>query len=151
MSGCAMMFLQYPNLLAVQRKMKQRRHQGNLETIFGVREVPSDTQMRDIRDGVPVELIRPLLPAFFEKIRRAGWANAFTTTVRTGADQGPYDTLMLDGSDYFHSTRLQCPSCLQRHDSSGSETEMAKPNRTVRSTRPSASSRDCVMSTRSWR
>jgi hypothetical protein len=26
---------------------------------------------------------------------------------------------MLDGSDYFHSTRLQCPSCLQRHDSSG--------------------------------
>jgi hypothetical protein len=36
-----------------------------------------------------------------------------------GADQGAYYTLMLDGSDYFHSTRLQCPSCLQRQDSSG--------------------------------
>ena len=119
MSGFAMMFFQYPNLLELQRKMKQRRHQCNVETIFGVREVPSDTQMRDMLDGVPVELIRALLPAFFENIRRAGWAKEFTTTLSRGADQGPYDTLMLDGSDYFHATRLQCPSCLQRHDRVG--------------------------------
>jgi hypothetical protein len=119
MSGFAMMFFQYPNLLEFQRKMKQRRHQCNLETIFGVHEVPSDTQMRDILDGVPVELLRPLLPALFEKIRRAGWAKEFTTTVASGADQGTYYTLMLDGSDYFHSTHLRCPSCLQRHDSAG--------------------------------
>ena len=119
MSGFAMMFFQYPNLLEFQRKMKQRRHQCNLETLFGVREVPSDTQMRDILDGVSVARIRPLFPALFEKIRRAGWAKEFTTTLSSGADQGTYSTLMLDGSDYFHSTRLQCPSCLQRHDSSG--------------------------------
>jgi hypothetical protein len=119
MSGFAMMFFQSPNLLELQRKMRQRRHQCNLETIFGVREVPSDTQMRDILDGVSVELMRPLLPAVFEKIRCAGWAKEFTTTLSSGADQGTYYTLMLDGSDYFHSTRLQCPSCLQRHDSAG--------------------------------
>jgi hypothetical protein len=75
--------------------------------------------MRDILDGVPVELIRPLLPTLFEKIRRAGWAKEFATTLSSGADQGTYYTLMLDGSDYFHSTCLQCPSCLQRRDSSG--------------------------------
>ena len=119
MSGFAMMFFQYPNLLEFQRKMKQRRHQCNLETIFGVREVPSDTQMRDILDGVPVDLLRPLLPVLFEKIRRAGWAREFTTAVSSGADRGTYYTVMLDGSDYFHSTRLQCSSCLQRRDSSG--------------------------------
>jgi len=119
MSGFAMMFFQYPNLLEFQRKMKQRRHQCNLETIFGVHEVPSDTQMRDILDGVPVELIRPLLAVLFEKIRRAGWAKEFTTTLSSGADQGTYYTLMLDGSDYFHSTCLQCPSCLQRREHSG--------------------------------
>jgi hypothetical protein len=119
MSGFAMMFFQYTNLLEFQRKMQQRRHRCNLETIFGVHEVPSDTQMRDILDGVPVELIRSLLPVLFEKIRRAGWAKDFTTTVSSGADQGAYYTLVLDGSDYFHSTRLQCPSCLQRQDSAG--------------------------------
>src|SRR5262245_15483495 len=119
MSGFAMMFFQYPNLLEFQRKMKQRRHQCNLETIFGVREVPSYTQMRDILDGVPVERIRPLLPTLFAKLRRAGWAKEFTTTLSRGADQGTDYTLMLDGSDYFHSTCLQCPSCLQRRDSLG--------------------------------
>ena len=116
MSGFAMMFLQYPNLRELQRKMQQRRHQCNLETLFGVREVPSDTHMRDILDGVSVELIRPLLPALCEKIRRAGGAKEFPTTLSSGADQGTYYPLMLDGSDSFHATRLQCPSCLQRHD-----------------------------------
>jgi hypothetical protein len=119
MSGFAIMFFQYPNLLEFQRKMKQRRQQCNLETILGVHEVPSDTQMRDMLDGVPVELLRPLLPALFEKIHRAGWAKAFTTTLSSGADQGTYSTLMLAGSDYFHSTHLQCPSCVQRRDRAG--------------------------------
>jgi hypothetical protein len=119
MSGFAMMFFQYPNLLEFQRKMKQRRHRCNLETIFGVHDVPSDTQRRDILDGVPVELIRALLPALFDKIRRAGWGKEFTTELSSGSTPGPYYTLRLDGSDYFPSTRLRCPGCLERHDSSG--------------------------------
>src|SRR5262245_48330990 len=65
MSGFAMMFFQHPSLLEFQRKMQQRRGRCNLETIFGVHEVPSDTQMREILDGVPPELLRPLLPALF--------------------------------------------------------------------------------------
>ena len=88
MSGFAMMFFQHPSLLAFQRQMKRRRNRCNLETIFGVHNVPSDTQMRDILDGVPVELLRPLLPALFEKIRRCGWTREFTTTVSSGADRG---------------------------------------------------------------
>jgi hypothetical protein len=118
-SGFAMLFFQHPNLREFQRKMKQRRTRCNLEPMFGVHDVPSDTQMRDILDGVPVELIRSLLPAVFEKIRRAGGAKDFTSTLSSGEDQGVYSTLMLDGSDYFHATRLQCPACLQRQDSTG--------------------------------
>ena len=53
MSGFAMMFFQHASLLEFQRKMKQRRGRCNLETIFGVHEVPSDTEMREILDGVP--------------------------------------------------------------------------------------------------
>ncbi len=94
MSGFAMMFFQHPNLLEFQRKMKQRRSRSNLETLFGTHDVPSDTQMREILDGVPVELIRSLLPALFEKIRRAGWAKEFTSVIPNGEDQGRYYTLM---------------------------------------------------------
>ncbi len=119
MSGFVMMFFQYPNLREFQCKMKQRRHRCNLETMFGVHKVPSDTQMRDILDGVPIELLRELLPRVFEKIRRAGWAKAFTTELTSGEHRGTYYTVMLDGSDYFHSTCLHCPSCLTRDDSTG--------------------------------
>src|SRR5262249_1621495 len=58
MSGFAMLFFQHASLLEFQRQMKQRRGRCNLETLFGVHEVPSDTQIREILDGVPVELLR---------------------------------------------------------------------------------------------
>jgi hypothetical protein len=119
MSGFAMLFFQHASLLEFQRKMKQRRGRCNLETLFGVHEVPSDTQMREILDGVPVEWLRPLLPALFAKVRRAGWATEFKSTVPSGDQQGDYYTVMLDGSDYFHSTRLECPGCLQRREAHG--------------------------------
>ena len=119
LSGFAMMFFQYPSLLEFQRKMQQRRGRCNLETIFGVTQVPSDTQMRDILDGVAPELLRPLLPVLFEKMRRVGWAKEFKSTVPSGEHQGDYYTLMLDGTDYFHSTEIQCPGCVQQRDGGG--------------------------------
>ena len=64
-----------------QRKMQQRRSRCNLETIFGVHEVPSDTQMREILDGVPVEWLRQVLPELFAKVRRVGWATDFKSPV----------------------------------------------------------------------
>lgn len=119
MSGFAMMFFQHPSLLEFQRKMAQRRGRCNLQTIFGVHEVPSDSQIREILDGVPPELLRQVLPELFEKVRRAGWAQDFKSTVPSGFHHGDYYTAMLDGSDYFHSTKVQCPSCLQRRDTGG--------------------------------
>jgi hypothetical protein len=119
MRGFAMLFFQHPRLLEFQRKMKQRRGRCNLETLFGVHEVPSDTQMREILDVVPVELLRQALPKLFEKVRRAGWAKEFKSTVPSGYHQGDYYTALLDGSDYFHSTKVQCPGGLHRTDTSG--------------------------------
>jgi hypothetical protein len=119
MSGFAMMFFQHPTLLQYQRAMKQKRQRCNLETIFGVQEIPSDTQMREILDGVPVEPLRRLLPELFEAVRRAGWANPFKTTVSTGADAGDYYTVAIDGSEYFRSSAIQCPGCLRRRDNGG--------------------------------
>jgi hypothetical protein len=119
MSGFALMFFQHASLLEFQRKMQHRRGRCNLETLFGVHEVPSDTQMREILDRIPPEWLRPLLPALFAKVRRAGWATEFKSTVPSGYQQGDYYSAMLDGSDYFHSTNIQCSGCLQRIDANG--------------------------------
>ena len=73
MSGFAVMFFQHPSLLQFQRAMEQKRRRCNLQTIFGVYEVPSDTQMREILDEVKPEALRGVLPQLWERVRRAGW------------------------------------------------------------------------------
>jgi hypothetical protein len=119
LSGFALMFFQHPSLLQFQRAMKQKRRRCNLESIFGVHDVPSDTQMREILDGVDPEVLRAVLPQLWEKVRRAGWGHRFTTTLPSGQQQGTYYTVALDGSEYFHSTTIQCPHCLRQPDAKG--------------------------------
>src|SRR5882762_4319823 len=118
-SGFAVMFFQHPRLWQFQRAMEKKRRRCNLQTIFGVRAVPSDTQMREILDGVKPEAIRSVLPQLWEKVRRAGWGGRFTTTLPSGAYQGTYYTVALDGSEYFRSTKIQCPHCLRQTDPQG--------------------------------
>jgi hypothetical protein len=102
-----------------QRAMAKKRRRSNLQTIFGVHEIPSDTQMREILDGVEPETIRGVLPQLWEKVRRAGWGGRFTTTLPSGQHQGTYYTVALDGSEYFRSTKVQCPQCLRQPDPQG--------------------------------
>jgi hypothetical protein len=122
MSGFAMMFFHHPSLLQYQERMKQKRGISNLETIFQVNSVPSDTQTREILDEVSPESLRQLLPKLFEKVRRAGWAEQYKTSVPSGKNKGSYYTMPLDGMEYFHSTEIQCPGCLQREDSKSGQT-----------------------------
>lgn len=81
MSGWAMMFFQHRRLLNFQRHRARTRPRCNLQTIFKVHAAPSDTQLRTILDGAPTEPLRALLPRWFEKIRRAGWAGQFKTAL----------------------------------------------------------------------
>jgi hypothetical protein len=105
--------------LQFQRALAKKRRRCNLQTIFGVPEIPSDTQMREILDGVEPEALRGVLPQLWEKVRRAGWGGRFTTTLPSGQHQGTYDTVALDGSEYFRSTTIQCPHCLRQTDPQG--------------------------------
>src|SRR5215510_5596156 len=54
-SGFAMLFFEHPSLLEYQRRMKKRTGQSNLERVFGVAAIPSDTQMLEILDGAHTE------------------------------------------------------------------------------------------------
>ncbi len=115
MSAFAMLFFQHPSLLEYQRRMQKRTGRSNLERVFQVEEIPSDTQMREILDGVPPEPLRRVLPQTFDQMRRVGWTTRFVTEV---AGQKYYPTV-LDGSEYFHSTQIHCPSCLHQRQANG--------------------------------
>jgi hypothetical protein len=115
MSAFAMLFFQHPSLLEYQRRMQKRTGRSNLERIFQVEAIPSDTQMREILDGVPTEPLRRVLPQTFEQIRRVGWTARFVTEV-AGENYYP---VVLDGSEYFHSTQIRCPHCLHQRQANG--------------------------------
>lgn len=115
MSAFAMFFFQHPNLLEYQRRMKKKSGRSNLERIFQVEDIPSDTQMRTILDGVETEPLRRVLPEVFERMRRIGWTAKFVTEV--GGEK--YYTVAFDGSEYFHSTKIECPGCLRRSSKDG--------------------------------
>jgi hypothetical protein len=115
MSAFAMLFFQHPSLLEYQRRMQKRTGRSNLERVFQVEELPSDTQMREILDGVPTAPLRRVLPQVFEQMRRVGWAARFVTEV---AGTKYYPTV-LDGSEYFHSTQIHCPSGLHQRQVNG--------------------------------
>jgi hypothetical protein len=99
--------------------MEKKRRRCNLQTIFGVHEIPSDPQLREILDGVKPETLRDIFPQLWEKVRRAGWGGRFTTTLPRGQHQGTYYTVALDGSEYFGSTKVQCSHCLRQTDPQG--------------------------------
>src|SRR5882724_5367662 len=84
MRGLALRFFQPPRLWQFQRALQQKRRRGNLATSFGVHAVPSDTQRRELREGVDPEPLRALLPQLWEKGRRAGWGSRLTTTRPSG-------------------------------------------------------------------
>jgi hypothetical protein len=108
MSGYAMFALKDPSLLAFQERIKDR----NLRGIYGIEHVPSDTQMRVILDPVDPECLRPCFTDVFRELQRG---KALEPLVYY---QGCY-LLPLDGTGYFSSEKIHCPSCLVKQHKNG--------------------------------
>lgn len=111
MSGLAMMYFQHPSLLKYQAAMKEKQGRSNLERLFHTSRVPSDSQIREILDKVEIEPVREMVKKIFERVRRYGLAANW-------AMDGQY-LVVLDGTQYFSSENIQCPSCLKRQDVAG--------------------------------
>lgn len=77
----ARFFFQPSSLLEYQRRLKKKHGRANLETIFGVTDLPADAQLRALLAGAPVEPLREVLSATFERRRRVGWRAKFVTEV----------------------------------------------------------------------
>ncbi|MGH7895484.1 MAG: hypothetical protein ACREQL_12505, partial [Candidatus Binatia bacterium] len=115
MSAFAMLFFQHPSLLAYQRRRQKRTGRANLARVFQGEEIPSDTQMREILDGVPTEPLRRVVPQTFAPMRRVGGTTRFVT----GVAGQKYYPIVWEGSEYFHSPQIHCPHCLRQRQANG--------------------------------
>jgi hypothetical protein len=104
MSAFAMFSLKDPSLLAFDER---RKTDGNLKRVYGLEEVPCDTQMRTTLDEVEPNAIKPLFKDVFRELQRGKVLEEFVFL------EGGY-LLSLDGTGYFSSKKIHCDSCLEK-------------------------------------
>lgn len=105
MSALAMMFFQDPSLLSFQRRMQDRMQCSNLKSMFGVKSIPSDAVLRKTVDIVDTGKFNPCFAVLFEHLQRGKQLLPYKL------ESGHY-LIALDGSQYFSSEKINCPSCL---------------------------------------
>jgi hypothetical protein len=103
MSAFAMFSLKDPSLLAFDG----RRHDRNLRNLYGIGQVPCDTQMREILDPLDPEQLRPLFGDVFRELQRGKVLEGLVFY------EGCY-LLLLDGTGYFSSSTIHCGACLEK-------------------------------------
>jgi hypothetical protein len=106
-----MVSLKAPALLAFDKE----RVEGNLHTIYGIERVPCDTRMREIRDPISPQWLRPVFKSIFRQLQRGKALEPMTFL------DGHY-LMALDGPEYFSSKALHCAACLHRVHRHGSIT-----------------------------
>jgi hypothetical protein len=110
MSAFAMFALKDPSLLAFDQR--RRKEPENLHSVFGITNIPCDTQMREICDGVdPIYLHSPFRAAF-SHCQRGKLLEQMTFL-------GQYYIVSGDGTGYYYSENVSSPSCLEKKRSNG--------------------------------
>lgn len=104
-SAFGVFFFQHQSMLDYQRKMKEKRGRSNLETVFGVRKVPSDTWIRTQLDGIAPEGLSPVFNAALGTAEEAGLLQGYRVL-----DGGVL--IALDGVWYHSSEKIHCDRCL---------------------------------------
>jgi len=110
MAGFAMFSLKDPSLLAFEER---RKKDGNLKRVFGLEQVPSDSQMRTILDKGDPEELRPVFKDVLRQTQRGKVLEKMTYL-------GGY-VVSLDGTQYFSSKKIHCESCLEKKNSKTGE------------------------------
>jgi hypothetical protein len=110
MAGYAVFALKAPSLLAFDNQ--RISDEFNLKSLFGVKRVPCDTQMRSILDDVDPESLRAPFTGVFGQLQRGKVLERFVFF------QGHY-LLALDGTSYFSSEKIHCSSCLEKKSRNG--------------------------------
>ena len=107
MGALAMFCFQDPSLLQFMQRVKAPTMAANLKNLWAIDSVPSDTQMRTVMDEIDPHEFEGLFTTFFRLLQRGKHLEQYRAL-------GTYYLCAIDGSGYFSSDHIGCPSCLRR-------------------------------------
>lgn len=106
-SAFSVFFTQAPSFLASQRLLQKRRGKNNLEKLFGVERIPTDTQTRTLLDPLAPSLLSDLFPYGIKLLEEKRLLKRFESF----AGQILIST---DGTETISSQKLSCQNCSHR-------------------------------------
>lgn len=112
MSALSMFHMQSPSFLAFQRDMNRKQGRDNVQSLYKVKSIPSDAQIRNLLDVVnPYEL-----QSSFEQMY-----NYVARCVPSEQLLGLKGRRCIawDGTHYYHSNKKSCKRCLTHKDAQG--------------------------------
>jgi hypothetical protein len=107
LSAFSVFFTQTPSFLAYQRMMAGRKGKNNAQSLFGVHQIPSDNQIRNLLDPVPPEQVFPVFEDILQVLEQQGQLEGFRSLAGTLL-------VAMDGTEYFRSSQIHCASCSTR-------------------------------------
>ena len=105
MSAYAIFSLKSPSLIEGLTNINSDKQ--NLQSLYNISRVPSDTQMREVINNVDSKEIKPLFKKVFFRLQRAKELDKFRF-------MDDYYLISGDGTEYFKSKKLANKNCLQR-------------------------------------
>jgi len=107
MSALAMFSLKSPSLLAFDTEKVEEPVRHNLETLYGITRVPSDTYMREDLDEVNPQELREAFLAIFRQIQSGKLLDRYRFLNDTYL-------ISVDGSQVFSSNQVHCDNCCEK-------------------------------------
>ena len=112
-SAFSVFFTQCPSFLSFQKILSRTTGRNNLQTLFGVFNVPTDVQIRNILDRVPPKEIAPIIWMVSDTLYKEKRLEHYRVLNGTFL-------LVLDGTDTFSSeSGIHCSSCHVTNHSDG--------------------------------
>jgi hypothetical protein len=84
--------------------MQRKKGQNNAQGLFGVEQIPSDGQIRNLLDPVEPAQLREPFWEIYRSLEQSGHLDQYRGV------GGTY-LISLDGSQYFSSQEIHCPNC----------------------------------------
>ena len=72
LSAFAVFFMQSPSFLAQQQVVQRRQGRNNAQSLFGVAQIPSDNQIRNLLDPLSPERLFPLFDTCWQILAATG-------------------------------------------------------------------------------
>lgn len=106
-------FMQSASFLAHQDEMERHKGHNNGTSLFGLKTIPSDNQIRNLLDPIEPSHLFPMFAKVSSQLEENGELQGFRSYQENVL-------IILDGTQYFSSKEIHCANC--SHRTHGDET-----------------------------